>query len=108
MKKFEEIRNKIKELSNLQKQNKPQRKLNHSMETGITPKVAEGVVRETRYELRHLFAAYAMLKGVERPLIKRPSNYNGRIIDEGKLLKLVELILKNKPCGTFKSRDITQ
>lgn len=90
MRKFESIRTEIKTLSNLQGQNKPQRKFNHSVITGITPEKATILVVQTKYELRHLFQAYAILKGVERPEVKKPSNYNGLLLDEKKIQEMVE------------------
>lgn len=84
MRKFEAIRTEIKTLSDLQRVLKPQRKETYKGE--ITP----GSSVKNRYELRHLFQAYAILKGIERPEVKKPSNYNGWVLDQKKILEMVE------------------
>lgn len=85
MRKFEAIRNEIKKLSDLQREYKPQRKENYhtNKSAGVTPFGATNIVKENKYELRHLFQAYAILKGIDRPIVKKPSNFNGNILDEG-------------------------
>ena len=88
MRKFEAIRTEIKRLSVEQKLLKPQRKPSY---TGI---IHTGCHSRNRYELRHLFQAYAILKGVERQEVKKPSNYNGLVIDQRKIDEMVE---KYKP-----------
>lgn len=82
--KYNKIRTEIKKLSELQKVLKPQRK--ESYKGPITP----GTVSENKYELRHLFQVYAILKGIDRPEIKKPSNYNGILLDEKKVQTMVE------------------
>lgn len=88
MRKFEAIRTEIKTLSDLQRVLKPQRKESYKGER--TP----GNVDKNKYELRHLFEAYAILRGVERQKVTKPSNYNGLIIDEK---KIEQIINKYKP-----------
>jgi hypothetical protein len=82
MKKFETIRQAIKTLSEAQKTLKPQIKQSFTGERTSTNPVSE---RETnRYELRHLFQAYSVLKGKERQTTKRKE------ISESYVTKLVE------------------
>lgn len=88
MKKFEAIRTEIKTLSELQRKLKPQRKESYQGER--TP----GSVDKNKYELRHLFEAYAILRGVERQKVTKPSNYNGLVIDDN---KIQQMITKYKP-----------
>ena len=92
MRKYEAIRNEIKEISILQKYAKPQRKESYksTSNAGLTPYGATKLVKENKYELRHLFQAYAILKGIERPEVKKPSNYNGLLLDEKKIQEMVE------------------
>lgn len=78
MRKFETIRTDIKELSIEQKTLKPQRKGDNS--------VAAFQVWKNKRELRHLFQAYAILKGIERPVIKKEDKF----VDEKTVLNLVE------------------
>ena len=92
MRKFEAIRNEIKKLSDLQREYKPQRKENYhtNKSAGVTPFGATNIVKENKYELRHLFQAYAILKGIDRPVVTKPSNYNGLLLDEKKVQDMVE------------------
>ena len=82
MRKFEAIRTEIKKLSEEQKLLKPQRK-----QTFTGKRTTENPVwsiDSNKYELRHLFQAYAILKGVERqPVTKKE-------MSESKIQKLVE------------------
>lgn len=89
MRKFEAIRTEIKTLSQEQKEVKPLRKPSNSF-NGLNPANATYVVAQNKYELRHLFQAYAILKGVERPEVKKPSNYNGWVLDQKKVDQMVE------------------
>lgn len=88
MRKFEAIRTEIKTLSDLQKVLKPQVKQNYSGTR--TSQYPQNDRDKNRYELRHLFQAYAILKGIERQEIKKPSNYNGVILDQKKIDSMVE------------------
>lgn len=92
MRKFEAIRTEIKTLSAHQKLLKPQRKESFKGER------VSGDHSWNKYELRHLFQAYAILKGIERPEVKKPSNYNGVVIDQKKVNEMVE---KFKPVETI-------
>ena len=83
MRKYEAIRTEIKKLSDLQRVLKPQRKQSYKGE--ITP----GSIVHNKYELRHLFQAYAILKGVKRSEIKKPMFW-GVLLDQEKLDKMVE------------------
>ena len=83
MKKFEAIRKEIKRLSDEQKFFKPLRKPSNKMD-GVTPEGAFYKVVDNKYELRHLFQAYAILKGVDRPLIKNKE------LSESKVSSLVD------------------
>lgn len=95
MRKFEAIRTAIKVMSESQRNLKPQRKLSYIPKTGditgATPQGITELVKREKYELRHLFQAYAILKGIDRPVVTKPSNYNGVILDESKVLKMVEI-----------------
>lgn len=83
MRKFEKIRQEIKKLSKQQRIAKPQRKESFKGERTIA--YPNHVVLDNKYELRHLFQAYALLKGVERqPVVKKE-------MSESKIEKLVEL-----------------
>ena len=84
MRKFEKIRTEIKKLSDLQIVLKPQRKQSFEGER------ISGDHCRNKYELRHLFQAYAILKGVERPEVRKPSNYNGVVLDQKKVDQMVE------------------
>lgn len=88
MRKFEAIRTEIKTLSDLQKVLKPQ--LKTSYEGTRTTRFPLSERTRNKYELRHLFQAYAILKGVERPEVKKPSNYNGVVLDQKKVDEMVE------------------
>lgn len=90
MRKFEAIRNQIKTLSEQQKILKPQRKESFKNVRTETQVNATVLTQMNKYELRHLFQAYAILKGIERSEIKKPSNYNGSILNDIKLSKMVE------------------
>lgn len=82
MKKFESIRQAIKTLSEAQKTLKPQVKESF---TGIrTTNSPIGDRDRNRYELRHLFQAYSILK--EKP--RQPTKY--KEISESYVNKLVE------------------
>ena len=83
MRKYEAIRTEIKKLSDLQKVLKPQRKQSYKGE--ITP----GSILQNKYELRHLFQAYAILKGVKRSEIKKPMFW-GVLLNQEKLDIMVE------------------
>lgn len=83
MRKYEAIRTEIKKLSDLQKALKPQRKQSYKGE------IIPGNFLQNRYELRHLFEAYAILKGVKRTEIKKPMFW-GVLLDQGKLDAMVE------------------
>lgn len=88
MRKFEAIRTEIKTLSDLQKLLKPQLKQDFSGTR--TSQYPAGERDKNKYELRHLFQAYAILKGIERQEVKKPSNYNGVILDQKKIDSMVE------------------
>ena len=83
MRKFEKIRQTIKNLSDEQRIVKPQRK--ESFQGKRTTNFPGSVVSNNKYELRHLFQAYAILKGIERPEVTKKE------ISESKIQKLVEL-----------------
>lgn len=88
MRKFEAIRTEIKKLSDSQKVLKPQIKTSYE---GIrTTRFPLSERTKNKYELRHLFQAYAILKGIERPEVKKPSKYNGWVLDHKKILEMVE------------------
>ena len=95
MRKFEAIRTAIKVMTESQRNLKPQRKLSYipdnNSTAGATPYGATELVKREKYELRHLFQAYAILKGIDRPVVKKPSNYNGLILDEKKVQEMVEI-----------------
>lgn len=82
MRKFEAIRTEIKKLSDDQRIVKPQRKQN--FEGKRTTNFPGSVVFSNKYELRHLFQAYAILKGIERPKVTKKE------ISESKVQKIVE------------------
>lgn len=84
MKKFEAIRNEIKRLSNLQKEWKPLRKPERAILSNETPLWYSNSVQENKYELRHLFQAYATLKGKDRPVVTK------KYINESKIDKLID------------------
>ena len=88
MRKFEAISTEIKTLSDLQKVLKPQVKQNFSGTR--TSQYPSNDRDKNRYELRHLFQAYSILKGIERQEIKKPSNYNGVILDQKKVDSMIE------------------
>ena len=94
MRKFEAIRTEIKKLSGRQKFLKPTRKSAgeyRSMVSGISYEDILRTIIKNKYELRHLFQAYTILKGIDRPVVKKPSNYNGLILDEKKVQEMVEI-----------------
>jgi hypothetical protein len=95
MNKFEAIRTEIKTLSEDQKIYKPRRKPKNAYQDGITSgftaRGASELVLKNKYELRHLFQAYAILKGKERPKVTKSE------LDESKIQKLIE---KYKPMET--------
>ena len=87
MKKFETIRQAIKSLSEDQIKYKPLRKPQNTFsqgDAGLTPHGAQLLVIKNKYELRHLFQAYSILKGKQRPELKRKD------ISESYVTKLVE------------------
>lgn len=90
MRKYEAIRTEIKKLSESQVDWKIKRKKGEGQHAGILMEVPSYVIQKNKYELRHLFQAYAILKGIPRPVIKKPSNYNGLLLDEKKVQELVE------------------
>ena len=75
-------------MSDLQKVLKPQIKTTYEGERTTRFPLSEKT--RNRYELRHLFQAYAILKGIERPEVKKPSNYNGWVLDQNKVDEMVE------------------
>lgn len=91
MNKFEKIRTEIKKLSEEQKKLKPQRKESFTGNRTVTSENASSTVRFNKYELRHLFEAYAILKGVKRNEIKKPDGYRGYLIDDSKILELLKI-----------------
>lgn len=88
MKKFESIRQEIKRLSEEQKYFKPLRKPKNAYTpertVGATPEAATKFVRDNKYELRHLFQAYSILKGKQRQETKHKE------ISESYVTSLVE------------------
>lgn len=82
MKKFEAIRQEIKRLSEEQRIIKPQRK--ESFEGTRTVSSPSEQVRKNKYELRHLFQAYSVLKGKQRQETKKKE------ISDSYVTKLVE------------------
>lgn len=71
MKKFEKIRTEIKRLSQMQVELKPQRKtVNFTGERTIDAEQASYLVFDNKFKLRHLYHAYALLKGKELPKYK--------------------------------------
>ena len=89
MRKYEAIRTEIKILSQSQIDWKIKRSKGEGKYSGNLMEVPSYVIQKNKYELRHLFQAYAILKGKERPLIKKPSNYNGLLLDEKKVQEMV-------------------
>jgi len=89
MRKFEKIRQEIKKLSEDQKVFKPLRKPSNAYSSekmaGLTPYGAFSLVLKNKYELRHLFQAYAILKGVGRQPVTK------KYISDAKVQSLVEL-----------------
>lgn len=83
MRKFEAIRTVIKELSEEQKIVKPQRKQVYFEGTRTVTNPVQ-IARNNKYELRHLFQAYAILKGIERPEIRNKD------VSESKVQELVK------------------
>lgn len=81
--KYQAIREEIKKLSDEQRDLKPQRKTVYFTGTRTCePGQACDRVSDNRYVLRHLFAAYAVIKGMERPEIKNPMKIiNDRMIE---------------------------
>lgn len=88
MSKYSEIKKEIKRLSDLQRELKPQRKLVFNGNRTSTNPIFE--IQKNKYELRHLFQAYAILKGKRRTLVEKPSNFNGLILDQKRVLDYVE------------------
>lgn len=80
MERFKTIRTAIKELSAHQILLKRQRKESYKGER------VSGDWQWNREELRHLFQAYAILKGKERPEIKKEHKY----VSESKVQELVK------------------
>ena len=93
MRKYEAIRTEIKTLSESQIGWKARRKQGDEGNGFLTDHPGH-MVQKNKYELRHLFQAYAILKGIQRPEVKKPSNYNGLILDEK---KIEQMINKYKP-----------
>lgn len=82
--KYNAIRTEIKKLSDSQRELKPQRKQSFSgTRTSSNPSYQ---VLDNRYELRHLFQAYAIIKGKDRPVIKKEDKY----VSESKVQELVK------------------
>lgn len=90
MRKYEAIRTEIKILSQSQIDWKIKRSKGEGKYSGNLMEVPSYVIQKNKYELRHLFQAYAILKGIDRPMVKKPSNYNGLILDEKKVQDMVE------------------
>ena len=90
MRKFEAIRAEIKKLSAEQRLYKPQRKESYvaplGNTAGLTPYGARSIVLDNKQTLRHLFQAYAILKGKDRPVIVKANHQ----ISETRVQKLVE------------------
>ena len=76
--KYEAIRAEIKKLSDEQRLYKPMRKQSYVFPEGTTagptPSGATNIVWHNKEELRHLFQAYAVLKGKERPVITKSNH----------------------------------
>ena len=105
MRKFEAIRTEIKKLSAEQTKLKSLRKVQELTKEEFYEK--PGImsqwfyagtipirINENKYELRHLFQTYAILKGIDRPVVKKPSNYNGMLFSEK---KVQDMVVKFKP-----------
>lgn len=90
MRKYEAIRTEIKKLSQSQIDWKIKRSKGEGQHSGLLMEVPSYVIQKNKYELRHLFQAYSILKGIERPVVKKPSNYNGILLDEKKVQEMVE------------------
>lgn len=90
MRKFEAIRTEIKVLSQSQVDWKRKRKAGEGQHSGLLSEIPSYQIQKNKYELRHLFQAYAILRGIERPPVKKPSNYNGVVIDQKKVDEMVE------------------
>lgn len=105
MRKFEAIRAEIKTLSQSQIDWKIKRSKGEGQHAGLLMEVPSYVIQKNKYELRHLFQAYAILKGIDRPEVKKPSNYNGVILDEKKVQELVE---KFKPVEVLEDAVASQ
>lgn len=85
MKKFETIRQAIKTLSEDQKKYKPLRKpSNIKAGDPDSPEWYQQAVRNNKYELRHLFQAYAVIKEIPRQVTKHKE------ISESYVTQLVE------------------
>lgn len=81
MKKFEAIRQEIKRLSEEQRKYKPLRKPKNAY---VSPYGASELVLKNKYELRHLFQAYSILKEKPRQEMKH------KVISESYVTKLLE------------------
>ena len=79
--KYQAIREEVKRLSDIQRELKPQRKTTHfkGIRT-IDSDEATFSVLSNRQTLCHLYIAYAIIKGVERPLPKNKLVYQ-RLVD---------------------------
>ena len=78
--KFAAIRAEIKKLSNEQLILKPQRKTVKFTGTRTTPAwSATDTALENRFQLRHLYIVYAILKGVERPEVTKKEVFKSLI-----------------------------
>lgn len=95
MRKYEAIRTEIKKLSDEQRLYKPQRKESYIANSpekataGLTTYRAVQLTISNKYELKHLFQAYAILKGKERPVVKKFGLY-GYMVNEKKVQEMVE------------------
>ena len=79
--KYQAIREEVKRLSNLQIGLKPQRKTTHFKGTRtISANEATLIVLRNRQALCHLYIAYAIIRGVDRPLPKNKLVFQ-RLVD---------------------------
>jgi len=69
--KFLALREKIKALSKEQKDLRPQRKEKYSGQRKFDRGTAESLMRQNKYELRHLHIAYGLIKGRPYEAIER-------------------------------------
>lgn len=79
--KYSTIKEAIKDLSQQQKELKPQRKTVHFKGTRtVEPGDATYKVDSNRYRLRHMFIAYAILKGKE-PIYPKKAEWSQSVVD---------------------------